>query len=182
VHGLVTQLLGLSALSPGLELTKDQIEALVFPADPIVAQARGSYDWGTVVGSIPQVDAVTRPRETAFLEDVFSGAPDRQPRRAVLTGFSGAGKSTSASEFARRRVAAYDHIVWIDAVDETTIRRTAIPLLPERADEGDADGSDSRAEFRRLFANSSDTWLLVFDNASSERAIRDWCPVQGTWM
>ncbi|MCV0334199.1 hypothetical protein [Microbacterium sp.] len=184
VYSVAMRLLERSATTPGCEIPAEQIERMLYPADHVVAQARGAYDWGVVAGPIPNIEAIPRVEARAFLDEALRGMPTRQPRRAVLTGFSGAGKSTIAASFARDRAASYDHILWIDAHDLSTIRQSVRRILGESEQAegiGDerTDGAELAASFRDLFAASSDTWLLVFDNAASAREIQPWRPLVG---
>lgn len=183
-HNLAMRLLKLSAGDPGRMVDTSEIDQMLFPADRTVAQAHGAYDWGAVIGNMPNTDTVGRPNDLGFLKGAFPGVPGRRPRRVVLSGFSGAGKSTLSATYAHSAAASYDHVLWIDATDASTIRHGVGALLGAgavsdgnmRADE---DEPDLESAFRAVFTGNADTWLLIFDNASSADGIRGWCPTQG---
>jgi len=99
------------------------------------------------------------------------------PRR----GMGGVGKSQIASEYLYRHGAEYDVVWWIPAEQPAQVPASVIEL-------GDALGLKVGREvtaasrvLEALWAGSPySNWLLVFDNAESLAAVRDYLPRWGT--
>lgn len=102
----------------------------------------------------------------------------RSTRRAVLTGSGGLGKSTLARYFIAKRKQNYRGVWWIDAADPAKLR-AAMEALAKTLDPALAGETDSNllvARARDAIGATRQRWLLVFDNAESPRALRNYLP------
>ena len=105
----------------------------------------------------------------------------RQAERShvqAIVGFGGIGKTQLAGEFAWRYRQHYRIVWWLPAEDATTLglafadlaRQLRVPIPP-------AASLDMIRHDLRRFLGERDNWLLVFDNASSPEAIKDYLPI-----
>lgn len=176
---LMAKVLALSSKPSGRTLRADELLRLVCPDETEVARALGRFDWNLISGSIPSSPVIGRAAEIGDLVSRLPFSDRRQtPRRVVVTGLSGLGKSTLAAAFARRADSGYDRILWIDASSTASVRDGIRGILRIAVDE---DLSDSELAARLDAVVSSDVarWLIVFDAAQSARELAAWIPRTG---
>ena len=137
----------------------------------------------TVWGSIPPRNPNFTGREE--LLDELHQRLLREKATAVLPhalhGMGGVGKSLLAVEYLYRRMTEYDVVWWISAERTAQISLSLVALAPRLGLHPGSDSSSTVAavlEALRIgvpFAN----WLLVFDNAESPEAVRQFFPTGG---
>ncbi|GAA3804378.1 FxSxx-COOH system tetratricopeptide repeat protein [Streptomyces coacervatus] len=99
----------------------------------------------------------------------------------ALHGMGGVGKSLLAVEYLYRRMSEYDVVWWISAERTAQISLSLVELAPRIGIAAGSDASSTVAavlEALRIgqpYAN----WLLVFDNAESPEAVRQFFPAGG---
>jgi len=118
-------------------------------------------------------------RESA-LEEIYQHFKKDQSKRAIeaIVGLGGVGKTQVAAEFAWRHRAEYSVVWWLPADDATTLALSYAELA-KRMGLGVSDTANLdaiRQAFRRALGNL-DRWLLIFDNAPSAEAVRNYLPL-----
>lgn len=107
-------------------------------------------------------------------------APDEQPLvvTQAITGLGGVGKTQTALAFAHRQLADRDLVWWLNA---ETPAKLAADYAAMAGPLGIAEAADEAALNRdiRNRLQSSDGWLLVFDNVEVRDAIRTYLPASG---
>jgi len=97
-------------------------------------------------------------------------------RTAALTqavvGLGGVGKTQLAVEYAYLHQEHYENVLWVQSDDEATLAVEYTKLagllgLPESNDPGGA---------ARLWLETHDRWLLIFDNAENEKILDEYLP------
>ncbi|MBC8873724.1 MAG: tetratricopeptide repeat protein, partial [Planctomycetes bacterium] len=136
-------------------------------------------------GTLPSVWNLPHLRNPHFtgreecLEYLAEGLqqPETQASIAVISGLGGIGKTQVAMEFAFRHAAAFQVIWWIDASSPLSLGSSYADLATELsivpATETD---HDIRVRAVRHWLERYTGWLLVFDNASDEAAVRKLLP------
>lgn len=137
----------------------------------------------TVWGNIPPRNPNFTGREE--LLDELHQRLLREKATAVLPhalhGMGGVGKSLLAVEYLYRRMTEYDVVWWISAERTAQISLSLVELAPRLGLQPGSDASSTVAavlEALRIgvpYAN----WLLVFDNAESPEAVRQFFPAGG---
>jgi len=125
---------------------------------------------------------VGRDKQIADLRRHFASPRPASHVQAVY-GLGGVGKTQIALEYAYRYRDKYSVVWWINA-DEPASLALAYAKLAERlglrAREGNTASLDeTRHALRRLLDGRND-WLLIFDNADSPEAIRNYLPIERT--
>ncbi|GMG15799.1 unnamed protein product [Aspergillus oryzae var. brunneus] len=93
------------------------------------------------------------------------------PRALVLYGIGGAGKTQTALQYAYRAREQYDAVLWISA--DSTVKMAQdymavarrLGVLPETQETQDAFGA--MAKMKSWLADTTCSWLLIFDNADN---------------
>lgn len=111
-----------------------------------------------------------------FLEALRDGFAAGE-RAIAIPGLDGTGKTAAAVEFAHRHSAEYDVVWWVRAAEPATRAFDLASLAYELglASRGDRD-LPGAAERARRWLETSDRWLLVFDDAAGPESIRAHVP------
>lgn len=125
-------------------------------------------------GGTSPANVSLRPRNPDFLgrgaelETMREALVQGTGTRYALVGAGGVGKSETAAEYAHRFAGSYDTVWWVPAHSRQSVRR-ALGALGRRV-LGDVGTDPAGAVVARL-SESSDPWLLVFDNADDLDAL-----------
>ncbi|MCX5287544.1 FxSxx-COOH system tetratricopeptide repeat protein [Streptomyces sp. NBC_00183] len=137
----------------------------------------------TVWGNIPPRNPNFTGREE--LLDALHQRLLREKATAVLPhalhGMGGVGKSLLAVEYLYRRMTEYDVVWWISAERTAQISLSLVELAPRLNLQPGSDSSSTVAavlEALRIGVPYTN-WLLVFDNAESPEAVRQFFPAGG---
>jgi tetratricopeptide (TPR) repeat protein len=165
------------------------------PADRPHSPALGqSQDGGIIQGTVPLTPArqsghwnVPHERNPYFTgrDDLLArigtalhaGENVALSQTQAITGLGGIGKTSTAVEFCNRHRDAYPIIWWIRSESADTLRADYAALADELQLPGRV-ANDLAATVRVIknWLEASEGWLLVFDNAESADAIRDYLP------
>ncbi|MER6632702.1 FxSxx-COOH system tetratricopeptide repeat protein [Streptomyces sp. NPDC000987] len=158
------------------------------PVMPQQAPADTTGDGRT--GSTPTIWGNIPPRNPNFTgRETLLGALHqrllRERATAVLPhalhGMGGVGKSLLAVEYLYRRMSEYDVVWWISAERTAQISLSLVELAPRLGLPTGSDASSTVAavlEALRMGVPYS-RWILVFDNAESPEAVRQFFPAGG---
>jgi hypothetical protein len=118
------------------------------------------------------------------LREAFPGPTSAErtgPDVLVLHGLGGVGKSSVALEYAHRHWATGDYslVWWVKAAEPATIGPQLGILLGAQLEVPDLQQTDPVATTKAVLAARTEPWLLIFDNADSLAAIRDFLPPAG---
>jgi hypothetical protein len=128
---------------------------------------------GTDIGRHELLNEVSRTLPTPVRGD---NAPV-----CVLSGLSGIGKTSLAVAWADDRADAYGTIMWIDASSSAQIEASFAMVASWYEAQGliANTSADVRVAVFAALARTAQPWLMVFDNCSDNRQIRDWIPRRG---
>jgi len=99
---------------------------------------------------------------------------------AILHGVGGIGKTEIAKEFAIRHQAEFDSIFWIRSDSQASIARSlhdaaiALHLINGRKDWSH---QQSTAACLKWFEQSTEKWLLIFDNVEDPEVVKAYIPI-----
>ncbi|WP_145926656.1 hypothetical protein [Amycolatopsis orientalis] len=137
-------------------------------------------DWAVPLTPAPRATDIARPdvleRIGQTLSTPISG--DSVPV-CVLTGLSGIGKTGIATAWVEDRADAYTSIIWVEAATSAQIEASFVQAAILLAENAAGAGQSARDVVRGALARTAHPWLMVFDNASSLRGVRDWLPTSG---
>jgi tetratricopeptide (TPR) repeat protein len=166
-------------------------EAGRFEVDASRAKAVLIGDHGTLNATFIEAPAVLPPGRVVNLpprNPGFTGREDLSGRLVsgldtgpvavvAMYGLGGIGKSQLALEHAHRGVAAgqYEVAWWIRAEDPVTLAEDLAALAPGLGVPVSADQEQTIAAVRAVLQSRS-RWLVVFDNAPDQDAVRGWVP------
>ncbi len=108
--------------------------------------------------------------------DEPGGDEDAEPRLAVLTGASGAGKTSVALEYARSQLGEVE-VAWQLSAEDPAVLAAGCGELAAQL--GAGEGRDPVASLHGLLAASPAPWLLVFDNAPDQASVAPFLPLAG---
>ena len=157
---------------------KEILGTLTIP-DARIAHAAGAFDWGNAESQVPNVRSSV-PR-LDVLDEVGAAleVADRTPPLAVLTGHTGVGKSTVASDYCHLNHNRYETVLWLDARDggllRAQIRDYAERLTGRRVDPS----ANPAGLMAAALASHRGPWLLVFDGAPGRGHIESFIPTIG---
>ncbi|MGJ6127183.1 hypothetical protein QN239_31865 [Mycolicibacterium sp. Y3] len=168
-----------SAAGTGAERsTAVEIVALLKTPDHAVAHVLGSFDWGVPIGGIPTFSS-TVPR-VAQLDEIFAALQrdgnGRQPRMAILTAATGYGKSALAANFCHLHYNAFEFMCWIDCREHDTMMTAARRYAEQLTNTRLGHKTDPTSILHDALARHRGRWLLVFDGATSRKAIESLIP------
>ncbi|HEV2252303.1 MAG TPA: FxSxx-COOH system tetratricopeptide repeat protein [Streptosporangiaceae bacterium] len=148
--------------------------------------------WGALPapGSAPArsrpVRLAPRPAPLAGREELLAevhrrlaGDETTGPRVVALHGLGGAGKTSLAIWHAYRHIDQYQVIWQFAADDQATMAAEFAELGWQLAGPDLLTAPNPVAQVHGILAASPDGWLLVFDNAASHAALRDFLPPAG---
>ncbi|QJT04662.1 ATP-binding protein [Streptomyces asoensis] len=107
-----------------------------------------------------------REKELAWLTRTLTGRQDGVgPPTVVVTGLGGIGKTTLASEYARRHILKYSLVWWVNAASPEEIE-TSLTRLTSRLALGqlDAAGRTAQVNWAMQWLTWHSDWLLLYDN------------------
>ena len=139
---------------------------------------------GVVAGlpvSLPPRPALLVGREEllAGLESRLGGGDGAGPRVVVLSGLGGAGKTSVAVEYAHRQLAGVG-LAWQVPAEDREVLEAEFARLAAQLGAGEAAGArDPVAWVHAVLAAFARPWVLVFDNAPGQEAVRRFLPPAG---
>lgn len=164
--------------------TLERFRELLLVDGSALALATGARDWGVVVGTMPPIPDVGRPDLLEPLVAALRQTDRRHPARAVLTGPSGIGKSSLATDYLADRADTYDVIFWVDGETPFTLLaafRQVSAYLRTGSPDGASNSTEAalRAQVHTELSRFPGRWALVIDNASDPRLAQSWIPATG---
>jgi hypothetical protein len=136
--------------------------------------------------AVRPVSLSRRPAALAAREDLLAGlhatlsqGPNDSPQLVVLHGMGGIGKTSVAVEYAYRHQAAMAVAWQFPAEDPVVLAGEFARLAAVLGAAGALDRQDPVAVVHARLAGSASPWLLVFDNAPDEVAVRRFLPPAG---
>jgi Domain of unknown function (DUF4062)/Tetratricopeptide repeat len=140
----------------------------------------GSQAGGPVLRLPPRLPFLAGREELlAELDDRLADREGAGPRVAALTGMGGAGKTSVAVEYAHRHLGEVG-VAWrLPAEDTTVLAAGFAELAGQLGEGGSAEGGDPVAAVHSALAAYPGKWLLIFDNAPEQAAVRDFLPPAG---
>ncbi|KAI9154910.1 Regulatory protein AfsR [Paramyrothecium foliicola] len=109
-----------------------------------------------------------------------SGAPNS--RHFAVCGMAGVGKTELTVEWFYRNMTRFPAMFWIDAAEPSQLASNyakIVQVLKIRPPEQAEDLVANREIAKTWFANATDPWLLVFDNADNLDLLADYWPYGG---
>jgi Cdc6-like AAA superfamily ATPase len=121
---------------------------------------------------------VERPELLMAINNGFSDAAERSPRpkRVVLLGMGGQGKTQLALEYCRRtRTSLYKAIFWVDASSSNTATQGFASIASKISNPGRMfDSYESMIEFvKGTLSTWEEPWLMVFDHYDSPDELKN---------
>ena len=129
--------------------------------------------------SLPPRPPLLVGREDLLAEMDQQLADGRAPRLMVLCGLGGVGKTSLAVEYAHRHLAEVGLAWQIPSEDAAVLAAGLAELAAQAGDRRLADPRDPVASAHAVLAAFPADWLLVFDNAPGEEALRRFVPPAG---
>ncbi len=128
----------------------------------------------------PQVPFLAGREELlADLDDRLASGEDSRPRVVALCGLGGAGKTSVAVGYAHRHLGEM-RVAWqLPAEDATALAAGFAELAAQLGVGGAAGGGDPVAAVHSALAGHRGQWLLIFDNAPEQAAVRAFLPPAG---
>ena len=122
---------------------------------------------------------VGRDELLAELHAKLAEGDDLWPRRAVLSGLGGAGKTSVAVEYAYRHMAEVD-VAWQFAAEDPAVLAAGFGELAAQLGARElADTRDPVATVHAVLARRAAGWLMIFDNAPDIASIAAFLPPAG---
>jgi hypothetical protein len=123
------------------------------------------------------------PRNPGFVgrDEILAAIHDRLSAGGAavvqaLHGMGGVGKTQLAIEYAHRFAGSYDLVWWLNAEQAGLIGEQYAALAVALGLTGPHADTVSAVNAVRGYLRGHDRWLVVFDNAESPHATRDWLP------
>jgi hypothetical protein len=108
----------------------------------------------------------------------LAGGGGTGPQVVVLSGLSGAGKTSVAVEYAHRHLAEAG-VVWQLPAEDTAVLAAGFAELAAQLGAGEGWGGDPVAAVHSVLAARPARWLLVFDNARDRASVAGLVPPGG---
>jgi hypothetical protein len=166
----------LQGLSTGVQAELAKLEKREEPG----GRPEGDRAGGPVLRLAPRPPVlVGREELLAGLNDRLTGGEDRGPRVVALTGLGGAGKTSVAVEYGHRHLGELGVAWQLSAEDATVLAAEFGDLAAQLGIGGEAGGGDPVATVHSVLAGYPGQWLLIFDNAPGQGAVRAFLPPAG---
>jgi hypothetical protein len=181
---LIGEILRRAADETCASIAMDELRELLLVDTRDLARAQAVRDWGVLVGPMPLIPDVRRSRPIGQLAVLLSHPAPSGPRRVVLTGLSGIGKSSLAAAYVAEHADFYDVILWVNAQTDATVRASfelaaaALNLLSAPSDAG-VDDETLRGLIHSDLSRLAGRWAIVFDDATDLRGLGPWLPRHG---
>jgi Tetratricopeptide repeat len=169
------------------DMTHLQGQRLEGMLDQVVAMVRALSDAGGGP-QVPRKPVRLAPRPgmlagreelLAELDAMLTRGGDAGPRIVALCGLGGAGKTSVAVEYARRRLGEVG-VAWQFAAQDATVLAAGFTELAAQLRAQDLGANqDPVASVHAVLAASPYEWLLVFDNALDQAAVARYLPQGG---
>lgn len=144
---------------------------------------------GLCFGSAPVIkpdDFVGRIAEIEAIDNILqSDDACAEPKRVVLGGIGGVGKTQLAIAYARRHKQTYASVIWLNATSKSTLSasiRSISSAIVVAEDLEKLNDEQVLARFRGWLSHPENTtWLLIFDNYDDPDLydLDDFCPSIG---
>ena len=115
----------------------------------------------------------------ASLDERLTAGPSTGPRVVTLHGLGGAGKTSVAVEYAHRHLDGTGLAWQFPAEDPEVLLAEFARLAAQLGVRGRVDVRDPVASVHAVLAAFAGRWLLVFDNADGQEAVRRFLPPAG---
>lgn len=179
---LVAEVLRRAADPTSASWALEDFRECVLVDDEVLVAALGRQDFGVVVGPVPFIPDVDRPRLLEQVTTALSGAPLKTAVPVcVVSGLSGIGKSSLAASYVVTEAYRYDLVFWLDASTTEALTGSFTRLLTHLGgghEEQTADPVLVREKVHALLQQLPGPWLLVFDDASPGM-VQTWFPRLG---
>jgi hypothetical protein len=140
----------------------------------------GSRAGGPVLRLPPRLPLLAGREELlARLDDQLGDGEGSGPRVVALCGLGGAGKTSVAVEYAHRHLGEVGVAWQLPAEDATVLAAGFGELAAQLNAGGAAGGGDPVAGVHSALAGYRGQWLLIFDNAPEQAAVRAFVPPAG---
>ncbi|TQF04394.1 hypothetical protein E6W39_21935 [Kitasatospora acidiphila] len=179
---LVAEVLRRAADPASASWTLEHFRKCVLVDDEVLVTALGRQDFGVVVGPIPPIPEITRPRLLEQVTAALNGTPAQAGVSvSVISGLSGIGKSSLAAAYVASEAYRYDLVFWLDASSVEALTGSFTRLLAHLGDSPGEQAADAvliREKVHTLLQQLPGSWLLVFDDAAPG-PIQAWFPRLG---
>ena len=168
-----------AGVEPARVSARELIDMLRMP-DHQIAHVAGGFDWGLPITGIPNYAATVF--RLSLLDEIIEHMttdPARAPRRVVLSGHTGIGKSVLASDYCHVERGAYEFICWINCRELSLIEPQLRDIVSQLTKEFLSPHSDIGPHFTGVLGRQRGPWLLVFDGVRNRADIERYMPTQG---
>ena len=160
----------------------EESKQLISVQPEVVAAAVGRFDWGIPIGHWPSEPTLKRDYYENRLTQELSplSHTGRTPRKFVLRGPSGIGKSSIVAHYAYNNADSYDFMCWINCENSDSINSSfgslAKAIIPGYVH---SSGFAQPEEVHKALASHPGPWLMVMDNLMDATLVEKWIPKSG---